>query len=43
MALNLSPGELFIFQCHSSWRAILVFYLKGIGISESRSRVYIMR
>jgi uncharacterized membrane protein YdbT with pleckstrin-like domain len=33
MSLNLSPGELVIFQGHPSWRAILGFYLKGIVIA----------
>ena len=31
--MNLSEGETVIFQGHPSWRAILGFYLKGVGIA----------
>jgi len=33
VTFNLSEGEEIIFQGHPSWRAILGFYLKGIGIA----------
>lgn len=33
VSLNLSPGELVIFQGHPSWRAILGFYLKGLLVA----------
>ncbi len=33
MSLNLSAEEQVIFQGHPSWRAILGFYLKGVGIA----------
>jgi uncharacterized membrane protein YdbT with pleckstrin-like domain len=33
VSLNLSPGERVIFEGHPSWRAILGFYLKGIGVA----------
>ena len=33
MALNLSPGEQIVFEGHPSWRALLTFYLKGIGLT----------
>ena len=31
--MNLSEDETIIFQGHPSWRAILGFYLKGVGIA----------
>jgi uncharacterized membrane protein YdbT with pleckstrin-like domain len=31
--MDLSPDEQIIFQGHPSWRAILGFYLKGVGIA----------
>jgi uncharacterized membrane protein YdbT with pleckstrin-like domain len=33
VSLNLSPGEQVIFEGHPSWRAILGFYLKGVGVA----------
>src|SRR4051794_11396452 len=33
MSVNLHPGEQVIFEGHPSWRAILVFYLKGLLIA----------
>lgn len=33
VTFNLSEGEEIIFQGHPSWRAILGFYLKGVGIA----------
>ncbi len=33
VSLNLGPEEQVIFQGHPSWRAILGYYLKGIGIA----------
>jgi uncharacterized membrane protein YdbT with pleckstrin-like domain len=31
--MDLSQGEQIIFQGHPSWRAILGFYLKGVGVA----------
>jgi membrane protein YdbS with pleckstrin-like domain len=33
VTINLSEGEQIIFQGHPSWRAILGFYLKGVGVA----------
>ena len=33
MAPKLSPGEQIIFEGHPSWRSILDFYAKGIGLT----------
>ena len=33
VSVNLSEGEQIIFEGHPSWRAILGFYLKGVGIA----------
>ncbi len=31
--MELHPGETIIYEGHPSWRAILDFYLKGLGIA----------
>lgn len=33
VSVNLSEGEQIIFEGHPSWRAIIGFYLKGVGIA----------
>ncbi len=33
VTFNLSEGEEIIFQGHPSWRAIIGFYLKGVGVA----------
>lgn len=33
VSVNLHEGEQIIFEGHPSWRAILGFYLKGVGIA----------
>jgi uncharacterized membrane protein YdbT with pleckstrin-like domain len=33
VAPKLSPGEQLVFEGHPSWRALLTFYLKGIGLT----------
>ncbi len=30
---NLSEGETVIYEGHPSWRSILAFYVKGLGIA----------
>jgi uncharacterized membrane protein YdbT with pleckstrin-like domain len=32
VSVDLHPGEEIIFQGHPSWRALLAFYIKGVGI-----------
>jgi uncharacterized membrane protein YdbT with pleckstrin-like domain len=31
--MDLHPGELIVFEGHPSWRGVLSFYLKGLGIA----------
>ena len=33
MAPKLSPGEQILFEGHPSWRALLAFYAKGLGLT----------
>lgn len=35
MTFTPRPGEQIVFEGHPSWRAILAFYLKGIGITAA--------
>lgn len=35
MSFKIRPGEQIVFEGHPSWRSIIAFYLKGIGITAA--------